>query len=133
MEGKTRILGTSRRHLFPTLWHSITSFDALVMRQGQKMFGDGELNASRYSSFFGRRIVIFGWYTWGAVVQVRMCNVDRYVKCDRLCQSRNFRNVILEDTGDICTGDVQLIERKGILDKTYLFESLGVSAFHGTL
>jgi len=78
------------------------------------MFGDGELNASRYSSFFGGRIVIFDWYTCGAVAQVRRCNVDCYVQGDRL---RRFPNVILENTGDICTRDVQLIERKGILDK----------------
>jgi hypothetical protein len=63
------------------------------------MFGGGELNASRYSSFFGGRIVIFGWYTWGAVVQVRRCNVDRYVQGDRLRRPRSFPNVILEDTG----------------------------------
>jgi hypothetical protein len=68
------------------------------------MYGDGELNASRYSSFFGGRIVIFGWYAWEAFVEVRRCNVDRYVKCDRLRRPRtNFFTIILEDTGDICT------------------------------
>jgi hypothetical protein len=97
------------------------------------MFGGGELNASRYSSFFGGRIVIFGWYTWGAVAQVRRCNVDRYVQGDRLRRPLSFPNVILEDTRDICTRDVQLIERKGILNKTDHFESLGVSASHGSL
>jgi hypothetical protein len=34
IESKTRILGTNRRHLFPTLWHSIASFNGLMMRQG---------------------------------------------------------------------------------------------------
>src|SRR6266852_2271659 len=72
---------TSRRHLLSILWHSIASFDGLVMRQGQMMFGDRELNTSRYGNFFGGRI---DWYTWGAVVQVRRCNLDRYVKCDWL-------------------------------------------------
>jgi hypothetical protein len=81
------------------------------------MFGGGELNASRYISFFGGRNVIFGWYTW-AVVEVRRCYVDRYVKCDRLRRPRSFPNVILEDTRDICMRDVQLIEQKGILNKT---------------
>ena len=64
------------------------------------MFRVGELNASRYISFFGGRIVILGWYTW-AVVQVRSCNVDRYVKCDRLRRPRSFPDVILQDTRDI--------------------------------
>jgi hypothetical protein len=32
MESKTRILGASRQHLFPTLLHSIASFDGLMMR-----------------------------------------------------------------------------------------------------
>jgi hypothetical protein len=94
------------------------------------MFGGGELNAFRYSSFFGGRIAIFGWYTWGAVVR---CNFDRYVQCHRLRRPRNFPNVSLEDTRDICTRDVQLVERKGFSTKTNHFETLGVSAFHGTL
>src|SRR6266566_4249746 len=99
------------------------------------MFGGGESDASRYGSFFGRRIVIFGWCTWGAVAQARRCNVDRYVKCDRLGQPRSFPNVILEDTRDICRRDVQLIERKGVLTgkKTNHVESLGVSASHECL
>jgi hypothetical protein len=96
------------------------------------MFGGGGSNASRYSSFFGGRIDIFGWYTRGAVAQLR-CNLDRYVKCDRLRRPRGFPNVILEDTRDICTRDVQPIERKGILNQTNLFESLGVLASHGCL
>jgi hypothetical protein len=94
------------------------------------MFGSGELNASRFISFFGERIVIFGWYTW-AVVQVRRCNVDRYVEGDRLRRPRNLP--ILEDTGDICTRDVQLIERRGIVNKTNHVESLGVLTSHGRL
>jgi hypothetical protein len=92
------------------------------------MFGGGEL----YSSFFDGRIVIFGWYTWGTVVQFP-CNVDRYVQCDRLRRPCSFPNVILEDTRDIYTRDVQLIERKGIFNKTNHFERLGVSASHGSL
>jgi hypothetical protein len=97
------------------------------------MFGGGQLNASRYSSFFGGSTVTFGWYTWGAVVKVRRCNVDRYVQCDRLRRPRSYPNVILEDTSDICTRNVQLIELKGILNKTNHFERLGVSASHGSL
>src|SRR6266699_441600 len=97
------------------------------------MFGGGELDASRYSSFFDGRTVIFGWYTWRAVAQVRRCNVDRYVQGDRLHRPHSFPNVILEDTRDICRRDVQLIERKGILNKTNHVESLGVSASHGCL
>src|SRR6267154_580573 len=82
------------------------------------MFGGGVLNASRNSSVFRGKIVTFVWYTWGAVVQVRrMCNVHRYVKCDQLRRPRSFPNVILEDTRDICTRYVQLIKRKGILNK----------------
>jgi hypothetical protein len=94
------------------------------------MFGGGELNASRYISFFGERVVIFGWYTW-AVAQVRRCNVDRYVEGHRLRRPRSFP--ILEDTGYICTRDVQLIEQKGIFNKTNHVESLGVLASHGRL
>jgi hypothetical protein len=97
------------------------------------MFGGGELNASRYSSIFDKRMVIFGWYTWGAIAQVRRCNVDRYVQGDRLRRPHSFPNAILEDTRDICTRDVQLIEQKGILNKTNHVESLGVSASHGCL
>jgi hypothetical protein len=82
------------------------------------MFGGGELNASRYSSFFGGRIVIFGWYTWGAVAQVRRCNVKRYVQGGQWCRPHSFPIVILEDTRDICTRDVQLVELKGILNRT---------------
>ena len=95
------------------------------------MFGGGELNASRYNSFFGGRIVIFYWYTCGAVVRVRSCNVDCYVQRDRLRCS--FANVILENTRDICTRDVQVIEIKKVLKKTNHFEMLGVSASHGFL
>ena len=73
------------------------------------MFGGGKLNASRYISFFGGRIFIFGPYTWAAV-QVRRSNFDRYVQSDRLRGPRSFPNVIIEDTRDICTRDVQLIE-----------------------
>src|SRR6266849_2753695 len=97
------------------------------------MLGGGELNASQYSSFFGRKIFIFSWYAWGAVtvVQVRRFNVDRYVQCDRLRRPHSFPNVVLEDTRDICTRDFQLIGRKGILNKTDRFERLEVSASHG--
>ena len=96
------------------------------------MFGDGELNASWYSSFFGGRVVIFSWYASGAltVVQVRRCNVDRYVKCDWLCQPRSFPNAILEDTRDIYTRGIQLIKQKGVLNKTNHFERLRVPASH---
>ncbi len=97
------------------------------------MFGSGELNASRCSSFFGVRIAIFGWYIWEAFVLVRRYNLDRYVQCDRLRRPRSFPNAILEDTGNICTRDVQLIEREGILNKTDHFERLGVSASRGCL
>jgi hypothetical protein len=97
------------------------------------MFGDGKLNASRYSSCFGGRIVIFGWYTRGAVAQVWRCNVDRYVQGDRLRRRRRFPNVILEDTRDICMRNVQLIGRNGILNKTNHVETLGVSESHGSL
>ena len=124
---------TSRRHLFPTLRHSITSYDGMVMQQRWKMFGSGELNASRYRSFFGGRIVSFGWYPWGAFVQVQRCNVDRYEQCDRLGRMRGFYSAIPEDTRDTCTRDVQLIEGKEILNKTNLFERLGVSAPHRSL
>ena len=79
MESETSIIGTGRQHLFLTFWYSTASFDGSVMRQGYKMFGGGELNASRYSSFFGGRIVIVEWDTCGAVVQVRSCDVGRYV------------------------------------------------------
>jgi hypothetical protein len=91
------------------------------------MFGSGVLNASRYSSSFGGRIAIIGWYAWGAVAQVR-CNVDCYVQGDRLRRPRSFPNVILKDTWDICMRDVQLIERKRILNKTNHVESQGVSS-----
>jgi hypothetical protein len=70
------------------------------------MFGGRELNASWYSSFFGGRIVIFGWYTWGAVEKVRRCNIDRYVQGDRLRPPRSSPSVILEDTREICTRDI---------------------------
>jgi hypothetical protein len=73
-----RILGTSMRYVFPTLWRSVASFDGLVMRQGWNMFGDGGLNASQYSSF-GDGVIKYGWYTWGAVVRVRSCNIDCHV------------------------------------------------------
>jgi hypothetical protein len=89
------------------------------------MFGGGELNASGYSSSFGWRIAIFGWYAWGAVAQIRG-NIDCYVQGDRLRRPRSFPKVILEGTGDICTRDVQLIERKRILNKTNHVESQGV-------
>jgi hypothetical protein len=85
------------------------------------------------SGFFGGNIDMFGWYTWGAVVQVRGYNVDRHVQCDRLRRPCSFPNVIIEDTRDICVRDVQLIERKGILNKTNHFETLRVSASHGRL
>jgi hypothetical protein len=49
-------------NISPAVRYRIADFDRLAM------FGGGKLNASRYSSFFGARIVIFGWYTWGAVV-----------------------------------------------------------------
>jgi hypothetical protein len=130
MESKTRILGTNKRHLFSTLWHSTASFDGLVMRQGQMMFGSGELNEPRCSSFFGMRIAR---YIWEAFVLVRRYNLDCYVQCDRLRRPRSFSNDILEDTRNICTQDVQLIEREGILNKTDHFERLGVSASHGCL
>ena len=112
MESKTRTLGTSRRHLSPNLCNRIASFDGLVM-QGYMMFGNRGLNGFWNSS---RRIIIFGWYTWGAVVQVRGSNVDRYVKCDRLRRRHSFPKVILEDTRDIWTRDIRLIERRRILN-----------------
>ena len=74
------------------------------------MFGGGELNASWYSSFFGGRTDIFNWYTWGAVILVRRYNNDRYVQSDRLRRLRSFPSAIPEDTMDICTRDIQLIE-----------------------
>jgi hypothetical protein len=107
-----------------------------AMQRGGVMFGSGNLNLSCCSSFLGGRIVIFGWYTWGAVVQIPRCNVDHYVKCDRLCQPRSSFNVVVEDTGDVytrATRDVQLTERKGILDRTNHSERPGVSASHGPL
>jgi hypothetical protein len=47
----------------------------------------------------------------GAVVQVRRCDVDRYVQCDWVRRPRSFPNVILEDTRDLCPRDVQLVEQ----------------------
>ena len=75
------------------------------------MFAGKGLNEPWYSDFFSRRIVIFGghWHALGAVVQVRRCNVDRYVQCDSLRQPRSSPNVICENARDICTRDVQLI------------------------
>jgi hypothetical protein len=89
------------------------------------MFGGGELNVSGYSSSFGGRIAIFGRYAWGAVAQVRG-NIDCDVQDDRLRRPRSFPIVILEDTRDICTRDVQLVKRKGVLNKTNHVESQGV-------
>jgi hypothetical protein len=60
---------------------------------------------------------MFNWQTWGAVIQVRRCNNDRYVQCDRLRRPRSSPSAIPEDTMDICTRDVRLIERKGVLKK----------------
>jgi hypothetical protein len=99
------------------------------MRRGQDMFGDWELNASRYSSFFGGGITMYGW----AVVQARRRNIDRYVQSDRLGRLRSSPTAIPEDTRDICTRDIQLIEQEEILSKTNHFERLGVSASHGSL
>ena len=98
------------------------------------MFGCRELNVSLYTSFFGWRIIIFGWYTWAVVVQARRarCDVNRNVQCDRLDRPRSFR-IILEDTRDIWTQGIQSIERKEILNKTNRFERLGVSASHRSL
>jgi hypothetical protein len=76
---------------------------------------------------------MFGWYTWGDVVQVQRCDVDRYVKCDQLHRRRSFPNVIPEDTRDVCTQDVQLVERDKIFNKTNHFERLGVFASHESL
>ena len=59
--------------------------------------------------------------------------MERYVQCNRLGQPRSSPNAIPEDTRDFCTRDVQLIKRRGILDKTNHFERLRVSAFHGSL
>jgi len=97
------------------------------------MFGREELIASRYSGFFGERVTIFVRYALGGVVQIRRCDVDCYVNCDLLRRPRTFPNAILEDTRDIYTRDSQLIERKGILNKTDLFERPGVSISHGFL
>ena len=98
------------------------------------MFGGRELNVSLYSSFFSWRINIFGWYTWGVVVQGRRarCDVNRYVQCDLLGRPRSLR-IILEDTRDIWTRGIQSIARKEILDKTDRFERLRVSASHRSL
>ena len=52
--------------------------------------------------------------------------MDLYVQCDRLRRLRSSPSAITEDTLDICTRDVQLIEREGILNKTNQFERLGV-------
>ena len=60
-------------------------------------------------------------------------NFDRDIKCDRLRRPRSSPNVILEDTRDICTRDIQLIERKAILDETNHFGRIGVSASRGYL
>jgi hypothetical protein len=55
MESKTRILGTSRRLFFPTLWHNIASFDGWVIAdKGKRRSGVGELNASRVGRKRGR-------------------------------------------------------------------------------
>jgi hypothetical protein len=62
----------------------------------------GGLSPSRYGRFFGGRIALFSWYTYGAAVQGRRGNVDRYVKGDRLRRPRCLPNVILQDTRDIC-------------------------------
>jgi hypothetical protein len=133
IKSKTRIHSTStRRQLFTSLWLIIASFDGLVIRQGQRVFGGGELNAFRYRSFFGGRIIV-GWYTWRAVIHGRRCDLDGCVECDWLCRPRSFRNVVLEDTRDICTRDVRLIERNGILKKTNHFERPGVSASRESL
>ena len=98
------------------------------------MFGGRELNVSLYSSFFSRRIIIFGWYTWGVVVQGRRtrCDVNRYVQCDRLGRPRSFP-AVLEDTRDIWTRGIQSIERKEILNETDRFDRLRVSASHRSL
>ena len=103
-----RILGTSMRHIFQNLLYSITSFHGLVMRQELNMFGDGKLNASRYSSFFGGGIITYGC----AVVQARRCDVNCYVQSDRLGRPRSSPNAIPEDTRDICTQDIQLIKQE---------------------
>src|SRR6266566_9574428 len=73
-----------------------------VMRQEWGRFGSWELNASRYSSFFGGRIDTFRWYIWGAVGQVRRGFIDRYryAECDWLGRLRRLPNIILEDTRD---------------------------------
>ena len=110
MESETRILGTGKQHLFPTFRYSTASINGLVMRQGYNMFGGGEWNASRYCSFFGEKIVIFGWYTWGAAVQVRSCDVGRYIQRNPLRRPLSFPGVVLENTRNICKRDVQLIE-----------------------
>jgi hypothetical protein len=85
------------------------------------------------TSLFGGRVVISSWYAWGAAAQVRRCDVGRYVKYDRLRGPRSFPNAVLEDTRDIYTQDVQLIERRGMPNKTNHFERLGESASHGSL
>ena len=66
-------------------------------------------------------------------VSRRRTYIGRYVQYDWLGRLRSFPNVILEDTGDICKRDIQLIGRKGILDKTNHFVRLGVSESHGFL
>ena len=54
--------------------------------------------------------------------------MNRYVQSDRLGRSRSSPNATPEDTRDICTRDVQLIEQEKIPDKTNHFERLGVTA-----
>jgi hypothetical protein len=52
-------------------------------------------------------------------------DLDRYVKCDRLHRPRGVPNVILEDTRDICTRDVQLIEQGEFSIKRTILGGLG--------
>ena len=55
------------------------------------------------------RMDTFRWYIWGAVGQVQRGFIDRYAECDWLRRLRKLPNIILEDTRDIYTRDVQLI------------------------
>jgi hypothetical protein len=55
------------------------------------------------------RINTFRWYIWGAVGHDRRGYIDRYAECERVRRRCVLPNII-EDTRDIYTRDVQLIE-----------------------